>query len=73
MNKLGTNELVKCFRRVADGWREERKKYIMADKNKTNVCIYCRVGSHKQLTYEKTKPAIIAKDCKVKSSGKANA
>lgn len=45
----------------------------MADKNGTNVCIYCRVGSHKQLTYEKTKPATIAKDCKVKSSEKANA
>ena len=48
-------------------------KNIMADKNETNVCIYCRVGSWEQLTYEKTKPAIIAKDCKVKSSGKANA
>ena len=45
----------------------------MADKNETNVCIYCRVGNREQLTYEKTKPAIIAKDCKVKSSGKANA
>ena len=45
----------------------------MADKNETNVCIYCRVGSREQLTYEKTKPAIIAKDCKIKSSEKANA
>lgn len=45
----------------------------MADRHKTNVCIYCRVGSHKQLTYEKTKSATIANDCKVKSSEKANA
>ena len=51
----------------------ERVKNIMSDKHKTNVCIYCRVGSQKQLTYEKTKPATIAKDCKVKSSEKANA
>lgn len=54
-------------------YSKERKKNIMADKNETNVCIYCRVGSWEQLTYEKTKPATIAKDCKVKSSEKANA
>ena len=52
---------------------KERNKNIKTDKHKTNVCIYCRVGSQKQLTYEKTKPATIAKDCKVKSSEKANA
>ena len=51
----------------------EEVKNIMTDKHKTNVCIYCRVGSREQLTYEKTKPATIANDCKVKSSEKANA
>ena len=45
----------------------------MTDRHKTNVCIYCRVGTWEQQTYEKTKPATIANDCKVKSSEKANA
>lgn len=47
MNRLGTNELVRCFRQVADGWREEREKYEKRICKGLKVAIYIRCKNEK--------------------------